>query len=142
MSQNLTLTPQQPPDEPQRSGQILGWIIFARLLLIGVYAQSIFAGVYLSGELWGRDAHELNAGIIVMVSFISGVLALVTLRDISGGRRFAFTMLGFAICVTIQYVMGQEIADGRRLLWFHIPAGVALIGWSAEIATLPRRLGR
>lgn len=142
MSQEISIPTAQPSDAPQRSGQIIGWIIFARLLLIGVYAQSIFAGVFLSGKIWGRDAHEMNAGILVMVSFIAGALALFSLRDVSGGRRFAFAMLAFAIAVTIQHGIGQQVADGERLLWLHIPFGVALVGWSAEMATVARRLGR
>lgn len=128
--------------EAPPSGQIMAWIIFARLLLLAVYAQSIFAGVFLSGKIWGRDAHEINAGILVFVSFIAGALALFSLREVSGGRRYAAAMLAFAVAVTIQYGIGEQVADGERLLWIHIPFGVALVGWSAEMATVARRLGK
>jgi hypothetical protein len=120
----------------------MAWIVFARLLLLATYAQSIFAGVFLSGKIWGRDAHEMNAGILVTVSFIAGALALFALKDVSGGRRYAVAMLAFAIAITIQYGIGEQVADGERLLWLHIPFGVALIGWSAEMATVARRLGK
>lgn len=136
MSQAQAITGQ-----PQ-SNLVKGWAVFARLLLLAVYAQSIFAGVFLSGKIWGRDAHEMNAGILVMVSFVAGAVALFTLREVSGGRRFAVSMLGFAVGLTIQYMIGQEVADGERLLWIHIPFGVALIGFSAEMATVARRLGK
>ncbi|MGH2547877.1 MAG: hypothetical protein ACRDHN_00685 [Thermomicrobiales bacterium] len=142
MSQKATLAAGSPSDFPERNGKILGWTIFARLFLLAVYAQSIFAGVFLSGKVWGRDAHETNAGILVMVSFIAGALALFTLRDVSGGRRYAISMLALAVGITIQYAIGEQVADGERLLWLHIPFGVALIGWSAEMATVARRLGK
>jgi hypothetical protein len=142
MSQEATLTPGSPVDAPGQNGKILAWTIFARLFLIAIYAQSIFAGVFLSGKVWARDAHETNAGILVMVSFIAGALALFSLRDVSGGRRYAISMLALAVGITIQYAIGEEIADGERLLWLHIPFGVALIGWSAEMATVARRLGK
>lgn len=142
MNQEMTIAPGPSTETPQRSGRITGWIIFARLLLIAVYAQSIFAGVFLSGKIWGRDAHEMNAGILVMVSFIAGALALFSLREVAGGRRYAVAMLAFAVAITIQYGIGEQVADGERLLWLHTPFGVALVGWSAEMATVARRLGR
>jgi hypothetical protein len=128
-------------EQPQ-SNLVKGWAVFARLLLLATYAQSIFAGVFLSGKIWGRDAHEMNAGILVLVAFVAGGVALFTLREVSGGKRFAFSLLGFAVALVIQYAIGQEIADGERLLWLHIPFGVALIGFSAEMATVARRLGK
>jgi len=142
MNRATIAAPASSPEAPQRSGQIIGWIIFARLLLIAVYAQSIFAGIFLSGKIWGRDAHEMNAGILVTVSFVAGALALFSLRNVAGGRRYAVAMLAFAVAITIQYGIGEQVADGERLLWLHIPFGVALIGWSAEMATVARRLGR
>jgi hypothetical protein len=136
MSRELTL------DAAQQQGRVRAWIVFSRLLLLATYAQSIFAGVFLSGKIWGRDAHEMNAGILVTMSFFAGGLAFFALKDVSGGRRYAMTMLAFAVAITVQYAIGEAVADGERLLWLHIPFGVALIGWSAEMATVARRLGK
>jgi hypothetical protein len=35
--------------------------VLTRLLVLAVFTQSIFAGVLLSGEGWGRTAHGIMA---------------------------------------------------------------------------------
>lgn len=118
------------------------WKGVARLLLLAVYSQSIFAGVYLSGKSWGRDAHRGMAYTLVVVTFALAIAAFVALREVENGPRFAFALLGLAIGITIQMAIGMRVADGDRLLWLHIPFGVALVGASAGLEASVRRLGK
>ena len=60
-----------------RSTRVAFWAAFSRILTIAIFAQSFFAGVFLSGELWGRDAHRVNASIAVTVTLIAGIVALM-----------------------------------------------------------------
>ena len=69
-----------------RSTRVAFWTAFARILPIAIFAQSFFAGVFLSGKVWGRDAHRVNATIVVTVTLIAGIVALITLRKISYGK--------------------------------------------------------
>ena len=123
------------------SPRIAFWAAFSRVLPIAIFAQSFFAGVFLSGKIWGRDAHRMNATILVTVTLIAGVVALITLRSISNGKRLAFSMLGLGVALLIQMMIGQAVANGERLLWLHIPFGVAIIGFSAGLFDVARKLG-
>jgi hypothetical protein len=39
-------------------------------------------------------------------------------------------------------VVGIMSANGERLLWLHVPLGVALVGFAAETVSATRQLGR
>jgi hypothetical protein len=118
------------------------WMAVSRLLLLAVYSQSIFAGFYLSGKSWGRDAHRGMAFTLVTVTFALAILAFFALREVENGPRFAFALLGLGLGLAIQMTIGLRVADGERLLWLHIPFGVALVGASAGLEASVRRLGK
>ncbi len=118
------------------------WAALARLLTIAVFAQSIFAGVFLSGEGWGRTAHRLTAYGLVAITLAAGVVAMVALSSTGVGRQFAFRFVGFGIGLVIQMTVGILAADGERLLWLHIPLGVALVGAAAGLEGAARALRR
>jgi hypothetical protein len=116
-------------------------MVLARLLMIFVFAQSFFAGVFLSGESWGREAHRYTAFGLVGVTLLAGLVAVVTLRGVAAGPRFALGLFGFGVALTIQMVLGLLSADGERLLWLHFPFGVALVGAAAGLEAGVRKLG-
>lgn len=116
------------------------WIAIARLLMIAVFAQSIFAGLMLSGEMWGRDAHRATAFGLIAAALLTGIIALLTLRRRRGGTRLALSLLGLAAALAFQAALGIRSADGERLLWLHIPLGVALTGFTANLEAAVRRL--
>ena len=118
------------------------WAVFTRVLLIAIFAQSFFAGVFLSGEGWGRTAHRVNASILVIVTLLAGVAALITLRKAASGKRLAFSLLGLGVGMAVQMAIGQRVADGERLLWLHIPFGVFLIGMTANLFDVARNVGK
>jgi hypothetical protein len=117
------------------------WMPVSRMLLLAVYSQSIFAGVYLSGKTWGRDAHRGMAFTLVALTFALAIIAFMHLKEVANGPRFAAALFALAIGLSIQMAIGLRVADGDRLLWLHIPFGVALVGASAGLEASVRRLG-
>jgi hypothetical protein len=117
------------------------WRWFARILFLATFAQSFFAGVFLSGDAWGRDAHRTMAETLVAVTLLAGIVALVALRNVSGGLRFGGSLLAFGVALAIQMAIGLMATDGERVLWLHIPFGVALIGAAGSLEAAARSLG-
>ncbi len=137
----LSSTPAAPPiaREPGAPGI---WIAIARLLMVAVFVQSIFAGLLLSGELWGRTAHRLTAFSLIAAALLTGIAALLTLLRTEGGPRLAGSLLALAAALVLQAAVGIRSADGERLLWLHVPLGVALTGFTANLEAAARRLRR
>jgi hypothetical protein len=129
-------------DKERDFGVVKAWVAFTRLLVIAVYAQSIFAGLFLSGETWGRTAHRVNASVLVAGTLLAGIVAAVTLRHIVGGRRLAVWLFALGIGLAFQMMLGLRAAEGERVLWIHIPFGVALVGITAELVVVAQRLGK
>jgi hypothetical protein len=54
----------------------------------------------------------------------------------------AVSLLALAAALAFQTAVGLRAADGERLLWLHIPLGVALTGFTANLETAARALRR
>lgn len=119
------------------------WSVLTRLLVVAVFTQSIFAGVLLSGEGWGRTAHGITALALVAVTLIAGIAAALTVRG-TGGDASRLTVLLFALAVILfaQAAIGRLSAEGQNLLWLHVPLGVALVGLTVQPARIAGRLAR
>ena len=112
-----------------------------RLLVIVVFSQSIFAGVLLSGEPWGRTAHGWTALGLVIGTLVAGIVAALSLRGVGGGRRLSGMLAALSLLLFVQMVVGRRSAEGANLLWLHVPLGVALVGMMVQPAIAARRLG-
>lgn len=116
-------------DTKPRASLVRAWSVLTGLLAVGVFTQSIHAGVLLAGEGWGRAAHGITALGLVAVALIASVVAALTLRGVSGGGgRLAVLLFGLAVALAVQTVVGRLSAEGTNLLWLHVPLGVALVG--------------
>lgn len=125
------------------------WSVITGLIVIGVFMQSVFAGLLLSGETWGREAHGLTAVMLIAVALLGGIVAAITLRGVSdAGGRLAALLLALAGVLVAQTVVGQLSADGKsvlwgaNLLWLHVPLGVALVVLTVQPARVARQLSR
>lgn len=118
------------------------WKVVTRLLVWAVFSQSIFAGVLLSGESWGRTAHGWTALGLVVATLLASIAAAVTLRWLRDGVRLAFMLAGLSLVLAIQMVVGRLSAEGENLLWLHVPLGVALVGLMVQPLLVARRLDR
>jgi hypothetical protein len=130
-------------DGPRRVARLVQtWNVVARLLVLIVFSQSIFAGVLLSGESWGRTAHGWTALGLVVATLLASIAAAVTLRELRGGSRLAVMLAALALLLAIQMVVGRLSAEGENLLWLHVPLGVALVGLTVQPLLVARRLSR
>jgi hypothetical protein len=117
------------------------WSVLTRFLVVAVFTQSIFAGVLLSGEGWGRTAHGITALALVGATLGAGIAAALTLRGVgSDARRLTVLQLALAVILFAQMVIGRLSAEGQNLLWLHVPLGVALVGLTVQPARIAGRL--
>jgi hypothetical protein len=130
-------------DNPKGSARLVQtWNVVTRLLVVTVFSQSIFAGVLLSGESWGRTAHGWTALGLVVATLLASIVAAVTLQNLRGGTRLAVMLAGLALLLVIQMVVGRLSAEGENLLWLHVPLGVALVGLTVQPLLVARRLSQ
>ena len=121
---------QSPPFNP--------WLIIARVLMLMTLAQAFFAGALLSGYTEGRDAHRANAMALFFLALGLLVASVRTLRRAPGGRRLIATSAQFFAGIMIVATIGMLSAEGHRLLWLHVPAGVMMMGGAAALQTAAR----
>lgn len=117
------------------------WGGVTALLVAGVFIEAILAGAMLSGVPWARMAHAANAVLLIVSTTAAGLAALVALRRTAGGARLGLTLLALAAVLFLQMAVGKMSAHGARLMWLHVPLGVALVGFAAQAAVGARRLG-
>lgn len=116
------------------------WVVATRLVAIAVFAQAALAGQFLSGQQWARPLHRSLAVGLVITTVGMGLVALWRLHRLESGVRFAVALLGLGLGLLVQMTVGLLSADGHRLLWLHIPLGVALLGYSVDMVQRARRL--
>jgi hypothetical protein len=104
------------------------WVLVTRLLLLAVFTQAVTAGSLLSGQAWARSLHGIVGPALVPASLLAGILAALTLRRTTAGRRLAVALVVLALVLFAQNVLGDLSASGTNLLWIHVPLGVALVG--------------
>jgi hypothetical protein len=124
----------------QASGARNLWLAVTVSIAVAAFAEAVFAGAMMSGAPWGRAAHRLTALALPVVTAIAGFAAFARLRRAAGGSRFALTLLALAVLLVIQMAAGAASAHGARLLWLHIPLGVALVGVAFQSVAQARRL--
>lgn len=123
---------QEPPFNP--------WLLVTRLLGLMTLAQAFFAGALLSGYTEGRDAHRANAMALAVLALGLLVASLVAMRKAPGGRRLIAAAAQFFAGIMVVGVIGALSAEGHRLLWLHVPAGVIMMGSAAALQAAARPL--
>ena len=63
------------------------------------------------------------------------------LRRIPQGLKLGLTLLSLAALLLLQTALGRSAAHGAKLLWLHVPLGVALVGLAGQALAAARRLG-
>jgi hypothetical protein len=117
------------------------WSIVAVLLVAGIFAQAVFAGLMLSGVDWARAAHSASAVALIASTLAAGLVAVSKLRRVPQGARFGWTLLALAVLLCVQTAVGKSVAEGANLMWVHIPLGVALVGFAGQAVAVARRVG-
>jgi hypothetical protein len=115
------------------AGPFNPWLMVARILMLLTLAQSFFAGALLSGYTEGRDAHRMNAMALFVLALGLLVASIATQRKMPAGRRLVFASAQFFAGIMIVATIGMLSAEGHRLLWLHVPAGVMMMGGTARL---------
>jgi hypothetical protein len=115
-------------DQTDRAGTWKVWQVVTTVLTLGIFSQAITAGLLLRGDGWAQTFHRSAAGVLVVGTFLAGIVALATLRDEARGRRMGIMLVVLAVGLVVQYALGTAAVDGKDVLWIHIPLGVGLIG--------------
>ncbi|MFJ3901913.1 hypothetical protein [Streptomyces sp. NPDC090025] len=85
---------------------------------VAVFAQPVFAGVYLSGDFDGLGMHRTGADLVTSLCLLQLVVAGVVWARLRRSWPF-WASLALMAAESAQYVAGTEGA-----LWLHIPLGV------------------
>jgi hypothetical protein len=134
----VATTPTSTTDRP--TAPSTPWLFVARILGLMTLAQAFFAGALLSGYAEGRDAHRINAMTLFTVALALLVVSIVTQRRTPAGRRLIVAAGQFVAGIMIVAIIGLLSAQGYRLLWLHVPAGVVMMGAAASLQTAARNL--
>jgi hypothetical protein len=122
-------------------GAARAWSAITGIIVVGVFMQSVFAGLLLSGEGWGRTAHSITAVLLIAGTLLASVVAAITVRRVSKtGGKLALLLFGLTVVLVIQTIVGQLSADSRNLLWLHVPLGVTLVVLTVQPARVARQL--
>lgn len=116
------------------------WLLVTRLLGLMTLAQAFFAGALLSGYTEGRDAHRANAMALAVLALGLLIASVTCLRGAPGGRRLIAASAQFFAGIMIVATIGMLSAEGHRLLWLHVPAGVMMVGGAGALQAAARDL--
>ena len=106
-----------------RPGIAVALHLLLRLLALLVFAQAVFAGLFLDGNAAWRQWHAVNGMLLIfLLALLAVVLAVVWWR--SGGPGWiALASLALLLAIVVQNAMGQS---GQVAV--HVPLGVAILG--------------
>jgi hypothetical protein len=120
-----------------RPGIAMALHLVLRLLAVLVFAQAVFAGLFLDGNAAWRPWHAINGmALIPLLALGTVVLAFVLWR--SGGPGW-IALAGLALlgAVIVQNAMGQS---GQVAV--HVPLGVTILGLVGALLGRTRNLAR
>ena len=98
--------------------------VVLRLLAILVFAQAVFAGLFLDGNEAWRDWHASNGMLVLpLLALVEVVLAVLVWRSGRVPGWIALASAGLLLAILVQGGMGR---NGQ--LAVHVPLGVAILG--------------
>jgi hypothetical protein len=105
------------------SGTVRALHVVLWLLAVLVFAQAVFAGLFLDGNAAWRQWHAVNGMLLIpLLALLAVVLAVLVWR--SGGPGWiALASLALLLAIILQNTMGQS---GQVAV--HVPLGVAILG--------------
>jgi len=121
-----------------RSGTARALHVVLRLLAVLVFAQAVFAGLFLDGNAAWRDWHATNGMLLLpLLALVEVVLAVLVWRPGGGPGWIALASVGLLLAIVIQIGMGQT-----SQLAVHVPLGVAILGLTGALLGRTRNLAR
>lgn len=140
----MAITEQPAPSRPRAGFRVSRWFLRIVLTLIALLAasQPVTIGQYLDGRYALLDVHATGAAALEQLGLL--LIAVTIWYVVAGGRTWTLLLLGLAVAIEVQAVMGYT-----RILAVHVPLGVLVVGgaigfaiwsWTAASArSRPRR---
>lgn len=101
------------------------WVI-AWLQLLALFAQAVFAGLFMNGVHAMRAAHGAGAMAVLGLAIAQLVAALLMRRPVGAVAASVGMLLA---------VVGQAVAGGAHVLSVHVPLALLLFGGALWCAT-------
>jgi cytochrome bd-type quinol oxidase subunit 2 len=121
-----------------RSGIARALQVVLRLLAALVFAQAVFAGLFLDGDDAWRDWHATNGMLLIpLLALVEVVLAVLVWRSGRGPGWLALASVGLLLAIGAQVALGytDQVA-------VHVPLGVAILGLIGTLLGRTRNLRR
>jgi hypothetical protein len=132
------MQPDRPTTSLRRPGIVRAMRVVLWLLAVAVFAQPVFAGLFLDGHDAWRDWHATNGMIVLpLLALVQVVLAVLWWRPGHGPGWPAVASVGLLVAIQIQSVLGMN-----GLLAIHVPLGVAIPALVATLLVRTRSLTR
>jgi hypothetical protein len=106
-----------------RPGTVVALRVTLRLLALLVFAQAVFAGLFLDGSAVWRQWHAVNGMLLIPLLALLAVALAVVLWRSGGPGWIALASLALLLAIVAQSAMGQ---GGQVAV--HVPLGVAILG--------------
>jgi hypothetical protein len=95
--------------------------------LVGVLAQALFAGLFVTGDVGFLDMHSLNASVIAFAAVAWFITSLI----VRAPRQIVTAGIAASVMVVAQIAAGY-----LRILPLHIPLGVVMFGIGHRLVQL------
>ena len=119
-----------------RPGIAVALHLLLRLLALLVFAQAVFAGLFLDGNAAWRQWHAVNGMLLIpLLALLVAVLAVLLWRSGGGPGWIALASLALLLAIIVQNAMGQS---GQVAV--HVPLGVAILGLIGALLGRTRNL--
>ena len=121
--------PRRPATRTRRPGIARLLRVVLWLLTVSVFAQPVFAGLFLERHNAWRDWHATNGMLVLpLLALIQVVLAVLAWRAGRWPGWLPLASAGLLLAIIIQNVLGM---NGQLAL--HVPLGVAIFGLVATL---------
>lgn len=111
--------------------------VAAVLFAVSVLAQSVFAGLFVTGDVGMLDMHGVNAAAVAVAAVIWIVTAILLAVKNRDARRLIIMGVAALVITVAQMALG-----GSRILWLHIPLGVGMFAMGLRMVAAAFAYGR
>jgi hypothetical protein len=123
------------PPNGSRPGIAVALHLLLRLLALLVFAQAVFAGLFLDGNAAWRQWHAVNGMLLIPLLALLAVVLAVLLWRSGGPGWIALASLVLLLAIVVQNTMGQT-----SQVAVHVPLGVAILGLIGALLGRTRNL--
>jgi cytochrome bd-type quinol oxidase subunit 2 len=128
----------RPATGVRRPGIVRAMQMVLWLLAVAVFAQAVFAGLFLDGGDAWRGWHVTNGMLVLpLLALIQVVLAVLVWRRGRGPGWLTVASVGLLVALLVQNVMGMT-----SQVAVHVPLGVAIFGLVGTLLVGARTLTR